>query len=84
LEAIGLDTIRSNGYVFQVESNFRAWRMGFRLEDFSIIFYERQRGQSKLNLSIALEAFVMVCRLGLQRLFVKPGQVKDVNVKPVP
>ena len=83
LEAIGLNTIRSNGYVFQVESSFRAWRMGFRLDDFPIIFYERQRGQSKLNLSIALEAFGIVCRLGLQKRFKKPGQAKGVSVKPV-
>ncbi|MCF6283578.1 MAG: polyprenol monophosphomannose synthase [Candidatus Hydrogenedentes bacterium] len=84
LEAIGLDTIRSNGYVFQVETSFRAWRMGFRLVDFSIIFYERQHGESKLNLSIALEAFVIICRLGLQKLFMKPIRAKGVSAKPTP
>ncbi|MCF6283606.1 MAG: polyprenol monophosphomannose synthase [Candidatus Hydrogenedentes bacterium] len=80
LEAIGLDTIRSNGYVFQVETSFRAWRMGFHLVDFSIIFYERQHGESKLNLSIALEAFVIICRLGLQKML---GTMPVDTRKPV-
>jgi dolichol-phosphate mannosyltransferase len=84
LEAIGLDSIRSNGYVFQVETSFRAWRRGFQLEDFSIIFYERQRGQSKLNLSIALEAFVMVCRLGIQRCLQRGARSERLPVTRVP
>lgn len=67
LERIGLDSIRSNGYVFQVETSFRAWRLGFRLADYSITFYERRHGESKLDLSIAMEAFWVVCWLGLQR-----------------
>jgi len=68
LRAINLDTIRSNGYVFQVETSFRAWRLGYRLKDFPIIFYERTKGESKLHLDIAFEAFVVVARLGLDRL----------------
>lgn len=69
LEELGLDTIRSNGYVFQVETSFRAWHMGFRLVDVPIIFYERRHGTSKLDLSIACEAFFVVMRLGLARRF---------------
>lgn len=84
LEAIGLDSIRSNGYVFQVETSFRAWRMGFRLEDFSIIFYERQHGESKLDLSIALEAFVIICRLGLQRCLQRGARAERLPVTRVP
>lgn len=68
LEALDLDRIRANGYVFQVETSFRAWRSGFRLRDCPIIFYERQRGLSKLHLDIALEAFWVVLCLGLERL----------------
>jgi len=71
LHAIDLKSIRSNGYVFQVETSFRAWRLGFRLKDFPIIFYERQWGATKLNLSIAFEALCVVARLGLERLFVR-------------
>ncbi len=72
LRSMKLDSIRSNGYCFQIETSFRAWRQGFRLQDFPIIFYERQMGQSKLNLGIAFEAFMVVLRLGLERLLTKP------------
>jgi len=69
LEAIDLQRLRSNGYVFQVETSFRAWRAGYRLVDVPIIFHERTRGQSKLHLGIAFEAFRVILRLGLERLF---------------
>lgn len=68
LENIGLEKIRSNGYVFQVETSFRAWQKGYRLLDFPIIFYERRKGTSKLSLAIAFEAFRVVLRLGVERL----------------
>jgi len=68
LRALGLDAIRSNGYVFQIETSFRAWRMGFRMKELPIIFYERQAGESKLHLNIAFEALCVVLRLGLERL----------------
>ncbi len=74
LRSMKLDTIRSNGYCFQIETSFRAWRLGYRLQDFPIIFYERQMGQSKLNLGIAFEAFMVTLRLGLERLLTKPVQ----------
>ncbi len=68
LRNINLDGIRSNGYVFQVESCFRAWQQGYRLVDYPIIFYERKLGESKLNLSIAFEAFRVIARLGCERI----------------
>lgn len=73
LSNLSLQTIRSNGYVFQVETVFGAWRLGYRLLDYPIIFYERTRGESKLDLSIAWEAFGIVLRLGVERLYRKPG-----------
>lgn len=69
-----LDTIRSNGYVFQIETSFRAWRLGYRLQDLPIIFYERRAGTSKLSLNIAAEAFMVVLRLGLERLLGRPSR----------
>ena len=68
LRAMDLQGIRSNGYVFQVETSFRAWRLGHRLKDFPIVFYERRVGESKLHLNIALEAVIVVAGLGLERL----------------
>jgi len=68
LQAIDLPTIRSNGYCFQIETSFRAWRKGYRFKDVPIIFQERQRGKSKLNMSIALEGLLVVLHLGIERL----------------
>lgn len=81
LRALNLASIRSNGYVFQVETVFRAWRMGYTLHDVPIVFYEREAGDSKMHLNIALEAFLVVLRLGLERLFSPPLTAKArVNV----
>ncbi|MFA6241269.1 MAG: polyprenol monophosphomannose synthase [Candidatus Hydrogenedentales bacterium] len=74
LRAIDLPSIRSNGYCFQIETSFRVWRKGFRLKDVPIVFYERQRGKSKLNTGIAFEAFIVVLRLGIERLTKRPAQ----------
>jgi len=63
LEKIDLPGVRSNGYAFQIEMSYRAWRMGYRLREMPIIFAERKRGTSKMNLSIALEALLVVWRL---------------------
>lgn len=73
LRAIDLKALRSNGYVFQVETSFRAWRLGYRLKDLPIIFYERKAGQSKLHLNIAFEALRVVAALGVERLFRNVG-----------
>lgn len=84
LENVGLGAIRSNGYVFQVETSFRAWHMGYRLSDLSIIFYERRHGQSKLNLSIAMEAFFVVLRLGIQKRLWRSPQPQPAPAGRVP
>ena len=47
LEAIPLDRIRSNGYSFQIEMNFRAWKRKFKLIEIPIVFNDRQLGESK-------------------------------------
>ncbi|GIV16808.1 MAG: dolichyl-phosphate beta-D-mannosyltransferase [Armatimonadota bacterium] len=46
LEAINLDTIRSNGYAFQIEMAYRAYRHGFHLQEIPIVFTERRAGKS--------------------------------------
>ncbi len=63
LEAIQLDTVRSNGYSFQVEMTFRAQIAGFRITEVPIIFMERRAGQSKLSKGVVWESFVMPLRL---------------------
>ncbi len=68
LESVDLDNIRSNGYSFQIEMNFKAYRRGFRPSEIPIIFYERRSGKSKFSRGIILEAALMVMRLALRRL----------------
>jgi len=68
LEAVNLDAVHSGGYSFQIEMNFRAWRMGFRLKEIPIIFVDRTLGQSKMNFSIMVEAAKVVWKLKYQQL----------------
>ncbi|HXI19430.1 MAG TPA: polyprenol monophosphomannose synthase [Gemmatimonadales bacterium] len=68
LAAIKLDQVRSNGYAFQIEMSFRAWKRGFRLQEIPIIFHDRVEGQSKMSKRIVREAIWMVWWLRLQAL----------------
>ena len=44
-----LDRCESNGYAFQIEMSFRAWKKGFRIAEIPIVFADRTEGQSKMN-----------------------------------
>jgi dolichol-phosphate mannosyltransferase len=70
IERLDLDSIRSNGYAFQVEVNYACWLAGFRIREVPIIFPDRIRGESKMNWRIVVEAAVLVPRLraGLSRV----------------
>ena len=63
LEAIDLNDVRSNGYGFQIEMSFRAWRKGFKIVEMPIVFVDRTEGQSKMSGHIVREAVLMVWRL---------------------
>jgi len=63
LEAIDLDRVRSNGYAFQIEMSFRAWKRNFQITEIPIIFVDRTEGTSKMSKSIVREAVWMVWRL---------------------
>lgn len=63
LEAIDLTHVRSNGYAFQIEMSFRAWRKHFKIVEIPIVFVDRTEGQSKMSRSIVREAIWMVWRL---------------------
>jgi dolichol-phosphate mannosyltransferase len=69
LTAIPLDKVRSNGYAFQIEMSFRAWRKGFKLIEVPIVFTDRTEGRSKMNRAIVREAVWVVWWLRLARLF---------------
>ena len=69
LEAINLDGVKSNGYAFQIEMTFKAWKKGFKIKELSIIFIDRVKGKSKMSRKIVREAIVMVWKLRLWSMF---------------
>ena len=73
LVAIPLDRVASNGYSFQIEMSYRAWRKGFRLVEVPIVFTDRIEGHSKMNKRIVREAIWMVWWIRLQGLFGRLG-----------
>jgi dolichol-phosphate mannosyltransferase len=63
LESIDLNSVKSNGYAFQIEMSYRVWKRGFRLLEIPIIFVDRTEGVSKMSKKIVREAIWMVWRL---------------------
>ena len=63
LESIDLTKVKSNGYAFQIEMSFRAWKRGIRIREIPIIFVDRTEGESKMSGGIVQEAVWMVWRL---------------------
>lgn len=69
LENIDLDNVRSDGYAFQIEMNFRCWRKGYRLREIPIIFVDRRVGTSKLSQGVIKEAVWIAWWLRFQAIF---------------
>lgn len=69
LSDIDLDSVRSQGYSFQIEMNFRAWIKGYKIKEIPIIFSDRTIGQSKMSKKIVYEAIFMVWRLRIWKIF---------------
>ncbi len=69
LAAIPLEKVRSNGYAFQIEMNYRAWKKKFRLQEVSIIFTDRVEGSSKMSRAIVREGVWVVWWLRIASLF---------------
>lgn len=63
LESIDLQSVRAEGYVFQIEVTYRALLAGFRVREIPIVFADRTAGSSKMSPRIALEAMWLVPRL---------------------
>jgi dolichol-phosphate mannosyltransferase len=68
LEKIDLNSVRSNGYAFQIEMSFRAARLGFRIVEIPIVFVDRTDGTSKMSGAIVREAIWMVWWLRLKAM----------------
>jgi dolichol-phosphate mannosyltransferase len=68
LESLPLDSIKSDGYSFQIEVNYHAWRRKFRIKEIPIIFVDRTIGTSKMSRRIIWEAAFLVWKLRLDSL----------------
>lgn len=68
LEAIDLNNIHSNGYSFQIEMNYKAWKKKYRLCEIPITFVDRVHGTSKMSKKIVYEAVFMVWKLRFKSL----------------
>jgi dolichol-phosphate mannosyltransferase len=69
LQAINLDKVTSNGYAFQIEMTFKAWKKGFKVKEIPIIFVDRVKGKSKMSRKIVREAVTMVWKLRIKSIF---------------
>lgn len=67
LEAIDIDSLASRGYLFQVETTYRAIQAGFRVVEVPIVFRDRRVGESKMTGDIVLEAALGVPRMRMRR-----------------
>jgi dolichol-phosphate mannosyltransferase len=79
LEAIDLGSVAARGYAFQIETTYRALRLGFRVAEVPIVFRDRRLGNSKMDGSILAEAVWKVPRLRFGRDHVKdaPADLPD-------
>lgn len=68
LDAIDFDRVKMNGYGFQIEMKYTAWRFKFTIGEVSIIFIDREEGTSKMSSGIFGEAFFGVLKLPFRRL----------------
>ncbi|MBQ2784759.1 MAG: polyprenol monophosphomannose synthase [Alistipes sp.] len=68
LQAIDFDRVKMNGYGFQIELKYTAWRLGFSIGEVSIIFVDRVEGTSKMSSGIFGEAFFGVLKLPFRRI----------------
>jgi dolichol-phosphate mannosyltransferase len=80
LEAIPLKRIQSDGYSFQIEMNYQAWKRAFHIHEIPIVFTDRRVGVSKMNRKIIWEAVWMVWRLRFSKLH--GGTGKDGRAWP--
>ena len=66
LDALPLHQVASQGYCFQVDLAWQAWRGGYEVVEVPITFVERERGESKMSRSIVAEALWRVTWWGLR------------------
>lgn len=73
LEALDLDQVRFVGYAFQIEMKYRAYRKKFKIQEVSIVFTDREHGQSKMSKTIIWEAIFGVLGMRVRSLLKMNG-----------
>jgi len=66
LERVAVGRVRSNGYAFQIETTYRAWKRGCDIHEVPILFLDRTTGDSKMTRRIGMEALWIVWWLRTQ------------------
>lgn len=66
LATLPLETVRANGFAFQIEMTYLCHRYGFRIKEVPITFSDRVAGRSKMDSGIIIEALLTLARLRLQ------------------
>ena len=82
LEFLLSEGITSEGYAFQIELAYRAWRSGFSVGEVPIQFREREHGRSKLSRRIVVEALWRVGTWGVKDRFAKPPSESGIKTAP--
>lgn len=84
LEHLPLDKVKSEGYSFQIEMNFRAVRMGYKVGEIPIVFTDRTEGGSKMSKKIVFEAIWRVWQLRFSAIREDIGYLLIGKRRPMP
>jgi dolichol-phosphate mannosyltransferase len=81
LRVMDIETVRADGYGFQIEMTYRAAQVGARIAEVPISFVDREMGKSKMSGGIVVEALLLVTRWGMSRLVtrVRAGAARQVD-----
>ncbi|MBN1679532.1 MAG: polyprenol monophosphomannose synthase [Anaerolineae bacterium] len=78
LDGMDLSRIRSNGYVFQVETIYVAEKLGYRATEIPIYFADRKEGTSKMSFRVQSEAALRVWQVWWRHRHLKPSMRRTV------
>jgi dolichol-phosphate mannosyltransferase len=82
LQGIGLDRLAASGFIFQVETAYIAYRLGYRISEIPIYFPDRERGTSKMSLKIQIEAALRVWQLRYKYRTLDPQWRHEIEGAP--
>jgi len=82
VEALIADPTAVDGYAFQIDMAYRAWRLGFTVGEVPITFREREHGRSKLSNAIVLEALLKVAQWAVRDRMTRPKAARGHSPTP--